>query len=76
MDRKAKGLIRLSLADSVLLNVHEEKTTHSLWKKLGDIYQGKSLANKIFLRKQLYSLKMDGGTAIADHLNSFNMVIA
>ena len=76
MDWKARGLIRLSLADSILLNVHEEKTAHSLWKKLGDIHQGKSLVNKIFLRKKLYSLKIDGGTTVADHLNSFNMVIA
>lgn len=75
-DRKTRGLIRLSLADSILLNVHEEKTAHSLWKNLGDIYQGKSLVNKLFLRKKLYSLKMDGGTSMADHLNMFNMVIA
>ena len=30
IDRKAKELIMLCLADSFLLNVHEEKTTHSL----------------------------------------------
>lgn len=38
-DQKAKGLIRLSLVDSVLLNVHEEKTTKDIWKKLGDVYK-------------------------------------
>lgn len=51
-DRKAKGFIRLCLVDSILLNVHEEKTTTSLWKN-GDIYQGKSLVNMLFLRKKL-----------------------
>jgi len=76
MDWKAKGLIRLCLVDSVLLNVHEEKTAKSLWKKLGDIYQGKSLVNKLFLRKKLYSLKMEEGASITDHLNLFNMIIA
>ena len=75
-NQMARGLIRLSLADSVLLNVHEEKIANSLWKKLGDIYQGKSLVNKIFLRKKLYSLKIDGWMALVDHLISFNMVIA
>lgn len=30
-DQKAKGLIRLCLADLVLLNVHDEKATNSLW---------------------------------------------
>lgn len=74
-DQKARGLIRLSLANSVLLNINEEKTTNSLWKKLEDIYWGKFLVNKIFLRKILYPLKMDGGMVVADHVNSFNMVI-
>ena len=75
-DQKSKGLIRLFLADFVLLNVHEEKTTSSLWKRLGAIYQGKSLVNKLFLRKKLYSLKMKEGASVADHLNAFNMLIA
>jgi hypothetical protein len=60
----------------VFLNVHEEKTTTSLWKKLGDIYQDKSLVNKLFLSKKLYSLKMDEGASVADHLNAFNMILA
>lgn len=34
------------------------------------------MVNKLFLRKKLYSLKMDGGMAVADHLNTFNMVIS
>lgn len=69
-------MIRLCLEDSVLLNVHEEKTTHFLWNKLGYIYQGKYLVNKLFLRKNLYSLKMDEGTYVVDHLNVFNMMVA
>lgn len=61
IDRKAKGLIRLCLADSILINVHEEFTAKKLWKKLSEIYQAKSLVNKIFLRKKLYSLRMEEG---------------
>lgn len=75
-NRKVKGLIRLCLVDSVLLNVHEEKTITTLWNKLGDNYQGKSLVNKFFLRKKLYSLKMCKGTSLADHLNTFSMIVA
>ena len=40
-NRKAKGLIKLCLADSILINVHEEPTTKKLWKKLSEIYQAK-----------------------------------
>lgn len=36
----------------------------------------KSLMNKLFLRKKLYSLKMEEGAYVADHLNSFNMIVA
>lgn len=60
----------------MLLNVHQKKTATELWKKLGDIYQGKSLVNKLFLRKKLYSLIMEEGGSIADHLNAFNMLVA
>ena len=75
-DRKAKGLIRLCLADLVLLNVFDEKTLNSLWTRLGFVYQAKSLVNKLFLRKKLYSLRMEEGGSIIEHLNAFNLLIA
>jgi len=60
-DKKAKSLIRLCLANSILINIHEEPTMKKLWKKLSEIYQAKSLVNKIFFRKKLYSLRMKEG---------------
>jgi hypothetical protein len=74
-NRKSNGIIRLYLENSVLLNVHEEKIASSLWKKLAFVYQGKSLVNKLFLRKKLYSLRMQEGGSIADHLNAFSMLL-
>ena len=35
----------------------------------------KSLTNKIFLKRQLYSLRIKEGTKIADHLNTFNTLL-
>ena len=75
-DLKAKGLIRFYLANSILLNVLDEKTTNSLWTRLGSVYQAKSLVNKLFLRKKLYSLRMEEGGSITEHLNAFNLLIA
>ena len=75
-DRKAKGLIRLCLADSVLLNVLDEKTAYSLWTRLGSVYQAKSLVNKLFLRKKLYSLRMKEGGSVTELLNAFNLLVA
>jgi putative heme degradation protein len=62
LDQKAKRTIRLCLSDSVLSNVAEEATTKELWDKLRNLYQFKSLVNKLFLRKKFYNLRMrDGG---------------
>ena len=58
LDRKAKSTIRLCLSNLVLLNVSGEATTKVLWDKLGNLYQYKSLVNKIILRKKLYNLRM------------------
>jgi hypothetical protein len=49
LDRRARSTIRLCLADSVLLNVSGESTAKELWDKLGNLYQSKSLVNKLFL---------------------------
>ena len=35
----------------------------------------KSLVKKIFLRKKLYSLRMEEGGQISEHLESFNMLV-
>jgi len=72
---KAKGIVRLCLVDSILLNVHEEKIVKDLWKKLGDVYQAKSLVNKLFLQKKLYSLRMEDGGFVADHMNALYMLV-
>ena len=74
-DRKAKGLIKLCLVDSILINFHEEPTIKNPWKKLSEIYQEKLLVNKIFLSNKLYSLRMEEGGQISEHLEKFNMLV-
>ena len=64
LDRKARRTIFLCLLDSVLLNVSGEVSTKKLWEKLGNLYQSKSLINKLFLRKKLYHLKMEDGDSM------------
>jgi hypothetical protein len=76
LDQKAKRKIRLRLLDSLLLNVSEEATTKDLWDKLRNLYQYKSLVNKLLLRKKLYNLRMRDGDSVADHLNAFNIVVS
>ena len=48
----------------------------TLWDKLGNLYQSKSLMNKLFLRKKLYNLRMKDGDSVTEHLNAFNTVVS
>jgi hypothetical protein len=51
LKRKERSMIQLCLVDSVLLNVSGEDTAKKLWDKLGNLYQSKSLVNKLFLQR-------------------------
>jgi hypothetical protein len=64
------------LSDSVLLNVSGETTTKELWDNLGNLYQSKSLVNKLFLWKKLYNMRMRDGDLVKEHLNAFNTMVS
>jgi hypothetical protein len=57
-------------------NVLEEDTPKDLWDNLGNLYQSKSLVNKLFLRKKLYNPRMRDGDSLEEHLNTFNTVVS
>ena len=72
---KATNTIQLCFADEVMYNVMDEKTITGLWSKLEILYMAKSLSNKLYLKKQIYRLRMKEGTTVLEHLNFFNKVI-
>lgn len=76
LDKKAWGTVRLCLLDSILLNVAKEETAYKLWNQLGEIYQAKSMVNKLYLKRKLFSMKMREGESVAEHLNSFNLLLS
>jgi hypothetical protein len=75
MDARTLSAIRLCLVDDVLFNFVSENTTVGLWTKLESLYMTKSLTNRIFLKRQLYSLHMKEGTKIPNHLDNFNALL-
>ena len=75
IDEKAMASIFLSLAKNVLFNVSNEKSTKEVWDKLQNMYQTASAANKIFIMKKLYKLKMKEGTAMSNHINDLNTLL-
>ena len=76
LDRRERSIIRLFLADSLLLNFSRESIAKELWDKLGNLYQSKSLVNNLFLRKKLYHLRMEDGDSVTEHLNAFNTLVS
>ena len=44
--------------------------------KVRNLYMTKSLSNKLYLKKQLYGLRIKEGTIVLEHLNFFNKVIS
>jgi hypothetical protein len=40
-----------------------------------DLYQSKSLVNKVFMLKKLYNLRMKDGDSVTKHLNTFNTMV-
>src|SRR3954465_15299856 len=62
IDVKAKATIVLCLSDEVLYNVLNEDTGAEMWNRLESLYMTKSLSNKLYVKKQLYCLRMAEGT--------------
>ncbi|KAH9668796.1 Integrase catalytic domain-containing protein [Citrus sinensis] len=54
--------LHLALVDGVLSSVAEKKIAKEIWDTLTKLYEAKSLHNKIFLERKLYTLRMTKST--------------
>src|SRR3954468_5758557 len=75
IDIKAKATIILYLSDEIPYNILNEDTSAGMWNRLESLYMTKSLSNKLYVKKQLYCLRMAEGTPILQHLNVFNKIL-
>ncbi|CAH9075454.1 unnamed protein product [Cuscuta epithymum] len=75
LHRQVCGYIRQWVDDNVLNHISGETHARSLWNKLEQLYARKTGNNKLFLIKQMMSLKYHDGTPVTDHLNSFQGII-
>lgn len=75
LKERALSAIFMSVTDSVLREIAEEKSAATAWKKLKDLYSTKSLTNRLYLKKRLYNLRMNEGTLVKTHLDEFNSII-
>jgi len=75
LDRKALGVIRLSLSKAVTHNILKEKTTAELMEALKKMYEQPSAVNKVHLMKKLFNLSLAEGVSFMSHLSEFNMIV-
>ena len=71
LHKQVNGYIRQWVDDNVLNHVSSVNHARSLWTKLKDLYARNTENNKLFLFKQLMSLRYNDVSPITDHLNTF-----
>ncbi|GKD78839.1 hypothetical protein Tco_1341460 [Tanacetum coccineum] len=59
----------------VLREFTGEVTAAGVWSKLETLYMTKSLANKLYLKKKLYTFYMLAGRKIFEHIDEFNKIV-
>jgi hypothetical protein len=75
IDQRAISTIEMYITDEVLNHVISAISAKDMWEKLEAIYLGKSLSNKLFLKKKLFKLEMKEGEDVMKHINTFNALI-
>ncbi|CAD7093898.1 unnamed protein product [Hermetia illucens] len=74
-ERTAKSVIVEYLSDSFLSFAKEENTTKEIISDLDAIYERKSVATQLALRKKLLSLKLQGDTKLIKPFTNFDDII-
>nr|GEV33800.1 retrovirus-related Pol polyprotein from transposon TNT 1-94 [Tanacetum cinerariifolium] len=75
IDKVAGGAVILCLSNKVLREVTGKMTAAGVWSKLETLYMTKSLANKLYLKKKLYTFCMPFGRNISEHIDEFNKIV-
>ncbi|KAH9669265.1 hypothetical protein KPL70_021724 [Citrus sinensis] len=68
--------LHLAFTDGVLSSVAEKNTVKEIWDTLTKFYEAKSLHNKIFLKRKLYTLRMTESTIVTDHINTLKTLFS
>jgi hypothetical protein len=69
-NQQALSQIALTVSNSVIGHIRTAVTAQEAWTKICSVYEQKGLAAKVFLRRKLLNLKLNGGTRMQDHINT------
>ncbi|GJU00321.1 hypothetical protein Tco_1110659 [Tanacetum coccineum] len=75
LNKKAHSAVILCLDNKVLREVIAKTTAVGVWSKLETLYMTKSLANKLYLKKKLYTFYMPTRRKIFEHIDEFNIIV-
>nr|GFA90463.1 retrovirus-related Pol polyprotein from transposon TNT 1-94 [Tanacetum cinerariifolium] len=75
LNKRAYNAVILCLGNKVLREVIGEMTAARVWSKLETLYMKKSLANKLYLKKKLYTFYIPTGRKISEHIDEFNKIV-
>ncbi|GJT27716.1 retrovirus-related pol polyprotein from transposon TNT 1-94 [Tanacetum coccineum] len=73
--KKAHNALLLCLDNKVLRKVNKEDSAADVWLKLETLYMTNSLANKMYLKKKLFTFYMNSGKKLSEHIDEFNKLI-
>ncbi|KAJ0479700.1 putative RNA-directed DNA polymerase [Helianthus annuus] len=75
-DKKARGKITLPLTRSVSFNIMKEITARDMLEALSNMYEKPSAGNRVFLMRELFNMRMNEGSSVADHINEVNSILS
>ena len=70
----ALAVIVLSVEPSLLYLLGEPVNPQTVWEKLRNQFQKKTWANKLSLRRRLYSLRLKDGDSVQDHIKALTEI--
>lgn len=71
---RALAMIVLSVEPTILYLLGDPEDPIVVWKKLSDHFQKKTWANKLELRRRLYSLRLKEGGSVQEHIKSMTEI--
>src|ERR1044071_267512 len=75
-DKKARGVITLLLTRSVAFNIMSETTARGMMLALSNMYEKPSAANKVFLMRELFTMRMKEGSSVTEYINNLNSLLS
>lgn len=74
-ERQCKNFVVQNIHDSQLENIKEKKTAKEMFDTLANVFERKSIAGQLLVRRQLLTMKCDDSDDMKDHLLKFDRKI-